>query len=92
MPDYVLADFNTAGGTVATTVQPGISVAPESPVRTWTRSESARRFEGRWVLLDGSQNPLDHDLSPSALQSRHPNLPQGGTIVFVPATTVRLGA
>lgn len=92
MPEYVLADFTTAGGTVATTVQSGTAVEQESPFAVWTRSESARPYEGSWVLLSGTLDPLDHDLSPTALKGRHPQLPNGGTIVFVPATTIRMGA
>jgi hypothetical protein len=92
MPEYVLADFNTAGGTVATTVHSGTSVAPESPVAVWARSEQARRYEGRFVLLSDSQIPLDSDLSPTALTGRHQQLPAGSTVVFVPATRARLGA
>ena len=91
-PNFVLADFNTAGGTVATTVQSGTSVVPESQASAWLRSEQARQYEGRWVLLSESYAPLDSDLSPSALESRHPQLAAGSAIVFVPATTVRLGA
>jgi hypothetical protein len=91
-PEYVLADFSTAGGTVATTVHTGASVAPESPVAVWVRSEQARSYEGRFVLLSDSQIPLDSDLSPSALTGRHPQLPAGSSIVFVPASRARLGA
>jgi hypothetical protein len=91
-PEYVLADFNTAGGTVATTVHSGTSLVPESPVAVWVRSEQARRYEGRFVLLSDSQTPLDSDLSPTALTSRHQPLPAGSAVVFVPATRARLGA
>ena len=94
MPDYVFADFTTAGGTVgtATTVQPAPSVAPESPAARWAHSEGAQPYEGRWVLLNPSLDALDSDLSPTALKDRHPQFPSGSTIVFVPATTIRLGA
>jgi hypothetical protein len=92
MHEYVLADFSTAGGTVATSVHSGTSAMPESPVAVWVRSEQARRYEGRFVLLSDSQVPLDSDLSPSALADRHQQLPAGSTLVFVPATRIRLGA
>jgi hypothetical protein len=93
MPDYVFADFTTAGGTVGTaTVQPAPSVAPESPAARWAHSEGAQQYEGRWVLVSQSLDALDSDLSPTALKDRHPQLPSGSTIVFVPPTTIRLGA
>jgi hypothetical protein len=92
MPNFVLADFNTAGGTVATTVHSGTSVASETPVSQWMHSEQAQQYEGRWVLLSDALVPLDSDLSPSALKARHAQSPPGSVIVFVPATTVRLGA
>lgn len=94
MPDYVFADFTTAGGTVnpTATIQPTAPAAPESPAARWAHSEGAQRYEGRWVLLSGSLDPLDTDLSPTALKDRHPQLPSGSTIVFVPPTTIRLGA
>lgn len=92
MPEYVLADFTTAGGTVPMAVQPGTAVEQESPIAAWARSESARAYEGSWVLLSSSLDPLDHDLSPTALKDRHPQLPNGSMIVFVPASMVRIGA
>lgn len=94
MPDYVFADFTTAGGTVetTTTVQPAPSVAPESPAARWACSEGAQQYEGRWVLLSQSLDALDSDLSPTALKDRHPQLPSGSVIVFVAPTTIRLGA
>jgi hypothetical protein len=92
MPDYILAEFNTAGGTVAATVERGTNSTPESPLSVWLRSEGARAYEGRWVLLDPALTVLDTDLSPTALRERHPNLPADSAIVFVPVTMVRLGA
>lgn len=92
MPNYLLADFNTAGGTVATNIEQGTSVSVESPLGVWLRSESAHPYEGLWVLLSRSLEPLDSDLSPSALRSRNPSPPEGSAIAFVPPTTVRLGA
>jgi len=91
-PEYVLADFSTAGGTVATSVHSGTSAVPESPVSLWVRSEQARRYEGRFVLLSDGQVPIDSDLSPSALTDRHQPPPAGSTLVFVPANRIRLGA
>ena len=92
MPSHLFANFDTAGGTVATTVQHGVSIASESPFSAWLSSESARRYEGRWVLLDSSATAIDDDLSPSALRGRHPDLPSGGDIVFVPVASVYIGA
>jgi hypothetical protein len=93
MPNYVFADFSTAGGTIEAKVASGTAVVSESPISTWLRSEDARIYEGHWVLLDDhARDVLDHDLSPTALRERHPNMDDGKAIVFVPATTVRLGA
>jgi hypothetical protein len=88
MPSHLFADFETAGGTVATTVRRGVSVGSESPLLAWLRSEDARQHEGRWVLLNSSLAAVDDDLSPSALRDRHP----GEDIVFVPPASVHIGA
>jgi hypothetical protein len=83
-------DFKTAGGTAT---QGSIEeVSSESPISAWLASPQARTYEGKWVFLSDRLEPLDDDLSPSALQRRHESPDSAGVIVFVRPTSVQIGA
>lgn len=85
-------DFKTAGGTTGTeSVEPGLS-QEESPVSAWLASPHARSYEGKWVLLSERMEPIDDDLSPTALRRRHESANGDAVIVFVRPTSVQVGA
>jgi hypothetical protein len=74
-----------AGGTTAppafsrpTATQPPAAPArarivapPRADLTDWLRSTDARRYEGRWVLLDDNLAVLDSDTSPTSLLQRN---------------------
>jgi hypothetical protein len=53
------------------------------------RTPEARRFEGRWVMLDDDLQVVDHDSSPTALLDRHQE-DRTPTVVFIDPTNVSL--
>ncbi len=84
-------DLKTAGGldpvTGATgpgTAVPATPIIEPSPIKTWLATPQARQFAGRWVLLNQNLEPVDIDLSPTALQNRHSSSGDKVVIVFVP--------
>jgi hypothetical protein len=90
-------DLKTAGGTdpaVGATgpAGPATPMVRPSPIEAWLATLQARQFAGRWVLLNEDLEPVDADLSPTALQNRHANSGGGDVIVFVQPGTAQFDA
>ena len=79
--------FVGGGGATGATGPAPPPAPPPPPASYWLRSAEARPYGGMWVLLDPQANPLDSDLSPSALRARHQGASQKA-IVWVPQTTI----
>jgi len=81
--------FQTPSGTVD--AAPAQSPSDRSSsIAKWLASDVARRFDGRWVLLNDVYEAVDHDTSASELQRRHSGLVDP-LIVFVQPPRVRFG-
>ncbi len=81
-------DLKTAGGLdpARGATGPAVPATPmiqPSPIEAWLATLQARQFAGRWVLLNEDLEPVDADLSPTALQNRHANSGGRGVMVFV---------
>jgi hypothetical protein len=86
VPDDTLTQYDSAGGTrEAVTPAPHVDEEPPAAVASWLRSNDARTYEGFWVLLGRDFEPVDSDLSPTALRLRHRSEP--GVILFVEPRT-----
>jgi hypothetical protein len=90
-------DLKTAGGLdpargATGPAGPATPMAQPSPIAAWLATPLARQFAGRWVLLNEDINPVDADLSPTALKNRHANSGGRGVIVFVQPGTAEFDA
>ena len=85
-------DFKTAGGTGPGIGQLEQPSEQESCISAWLASAAARPYEGQWVLLNDQIEPIDADLSPTALGKRHESTSDDVAIVFVRPTSVQIGA
>jgi hypothetical protein len=90
-------DLKTAGGLDPATgatgpATPATVMTQPSPIEAWLATPQARRFAGRWVLVNGNLEPVDADLSPTALQNRHAHSGGRDVIVFVQPGTAQFDA
>jgi hypothetical protein len=84
-------DFKTAGGTAEAGPQEQSS-AQESRLSAWLAGPQARPYEGQWVMFGDRIEPIDADLSPTALKRRHEPASGDVAIVFVRPTSLQIGA